>query len=1333
MTFRANDTDILDITSTKISGSVTSTGSFGRVHVADKLAVGTTGPTGTITVSKGLASAPLGISASGSYLQLGTNDYGSGATGKFMIGFGYTDNYVNTHSPAYIGFEETATAGDTKGDLTFYTRNVTTDTAPTRRMTIDEDGNVGIGTDSPSNKLTVEDVIGIKRSGVAAITTLQMTGAGLTVNGASGYHPLIIQGNGTEFARVKSDGNVGIGTTSPDALLHVASSTSHGIIRIEGAANKDATLQMFGDRDWILQNDGDGTLGTADYFHLYDLTAGASRIVVDTSGNVLIGKTSSAFGTAGTEIFANGSMWVTKADGNPVGLNRTGGAGSVLEWYDDASIKGVLGTATSYFLNNVGIGTTSPAAKLEIQGANGTVSGTPETDADELVIRNNSDAGINILAGEGSGDTSGIVFGSTSDINGANIHYNFNDKLFRIGTQHASGILTLRSGNGTTAVTIDATQDATFANTIILSNNKSINFLNTSGAEKAIISFDSSNITKIGDSSSSGTLQLSAGTATFAGNVNIANSKGLSSTSFTSGFAGAGYRIDQGISTGGKTSAEFDNLTVRGTMSIYELLVQQVRATNGNLFISSTGKVDSVTHNGGVSYTLGVDTGEGSGHGFAAGDIIRMQRFNNAGTGASVTVSDLDIQSVSGTGSFTANLIGSTTAPQAGFEYVRLGNDGADTNRQGGIYLTADDSNAPFIDVFDEITAHSDFNTTGKIKTRMGKLSGITSPRFGTLSGFGFWASGSVYLEGNVNATAGNIGGWGISGNAITSSAGIISIDANTKRITINDGSNDRIYLGEVTGSTEYGLKIFDGTGTAESDLLVELGSARNQIVGWELTPGRFQYNDAAGSIALDAGLQQVSVFTGSINVARPKVVMGKLPRVGGSASDDRYGFAVFAGDDDADITDDKTYNVLITRDKARLAGWDLVPGNIQSDNAFGSVRLSSISQSLAIWTGSINEAQPKLVLGKLPLHDGTVDSPYGLAVFSGTGTVSGSEASASVLITANKARLAGWELVPGRLKSGTVADINGNQASIALGTGATSATATPADNLFFVSASSSPVFYVGKHFSYTDGVLKAGGWTIGNGVLQSTGSTADTEGITIDANIPSIVVHGLDASDGADDAGAQGYDNVRVMLGVVSDDNYGIKGYKANGNTLFEISSAQNIIAGWTINNTALQNGSNIKLDASAKAISVNDDTFGNTGIQLQYNSGTPRFFAGTSGNHVKYDGSKLIVASDNFDIDATGNVSMSGHVTAAGGQIATFSITSGSIDSNSSNAKRGLKLEPGDSIRGYGNEVHSTTSAPGLFSFGIRTVAPPAGTKKKFISTTELLTNNNQNNYTP
>ena len=86
-----------------------------------------------------------------------------------------------------------------------------------------------------------------------------------------------------------------------------------------------------------------------------------------------------------------------------------------------------------------------------------------------------------------------------------------------------------------------------------------------------------------------------------------------------------------------------------------------------------------------------------------------------------------------------------------------------------------------------------------------------------------------------------------------------------------------------------------------------------------------------------------------------------------------------------------------------------------------------------------------------------------------------------------------------------------------------------------------------------------------------------------------------------------------------------------------------------------------------------------------------------------------KLEISSSNFHVAANGNVSMSGNIKAAGGQIATFSITSGSIDSNASNTKRGLKLEPGESIRGYGNTVHSTTTVQGKFSFGVATVSPP------------------------
>ena len=118
-----------------------------------KVGIGTSSPTGNLTIANPTAYAPNTISAANSYIQLGSTDYGSGGSssddGKFMIGFGYTDGLANTNSPAYIGFEETSTSGDTKGDLTFYTRNVVTDTQPTKRMTISDDGYVGIGTDAP--------------------------------------------------------------------------------------------------------------------------------------------------------------------------------------------------------------------------------------------------------------------------------------------------------------------------------------------------------------------------------------------------------------------------------------------------------------------------------------------------------------------------------------------------------------------------------------------------------------------------------------------------------------------------------------------------------------------------------------------------------------------------------------------------------------------------------------------------------------------------------------------------------------------------------------------------------------------------------------------------------------------------------------------------------------------------------------------------------------------------------------------------------------------------------------------------------------------------------
>ena len=241
---------------------------------------------------------------------------------------------------------------------------------------------------------------------------------------------------------------------------------------------------------------------------------------------------------------------------------------------------------------------------------------------------------------------------------------------------NSTGILTI-TGNNAPSIKFNTPQDDWLIGTHYAGTGHDFSIINTTLSKKPLIIVNDT-VGIGGNGSSNGTdptglgLIIDGSTAAFSTDVTIADGESIGTTTYSSGFAGSGFRIDQGITEAGKTSAAIDNLTVRGTMSIYELLVQQVRATNGNLFISSTGKVDSVSESGGT-YTLGVDTGEGSGHGFAAGDVLRMQRFDNTGGGTSVTISDLTVQAVSSTGSFTATLRSGTTAPASGFEYVRLG------------------------------------------------------------------------------------------------------------------------------------------------------------------------------------------------------------------------------------------------------------------------------------------------------------------------------------------------------------------------------------------------------------------------------------------------------------------------------------------------------------------------------------------------------------------------------------------------------------------------------------------------------------------------------------
>ena len=156
------------------------------------------------------------------------------------------------------------------GDFVF--RNAASGTANTaitwsEAMRIDSSGNVGIGTSSPSQLAHLYE----STSATGAFLQVQEVGGqnayfGVNTSGGSiqvsGANPLQIATNGTERMRIDSSGNVGIGTSSPSARLHVKENANlnegNPHFQIEGSGYSafhwlDATAYYIGQNSTIRQ------------------------------------------------------------------------------------------------------------------------------------------------------------------------------------------------------------------------------------------------------------------------------------------------------------------------------------------------------------------------------------------------------------------------------------------------------------------------------------------------------------------------------------------------------------------------------------------------------------------------------------------------------------------------------------------------------------------------------------------------------------------------------------------------------------------------------------------------------------------------------------------------------------------------------------------------------------------------------------------------------------------------------------------------------------------------------------------------------------------------
>ena len=344
--------------------------------------IGTTSPGAKLDIRKDDdtvydPSADDGQRGIGATIQLNNNSTTTNTFGQIMY-----DTDSSGQGVARIVFLDAGTASSAIAFVTEQGNSIG------ERMRIDSSGNVGIGETSPlvplhisrdtasgenialildNNNTTAGNTIGMLfRSAVGSTNTdFEILG----VANAANDMDLVFESDGSnERVRFTGDGNVGIGTTNPANKLHIDGTGATPALRIDKGGDRivylgtGASSNVGGD-DTILQLHNEGVEKVRIF------TEGSSWL---NGGNVGIGTTSPDYaldieavssgvqfqlGRTGTSV---GSTWMgSDSNGFHLGVGTYGTGNSV------ADPNGF----TVLTSGNVGIGTTNPGAKLDVNGA----------------------------------------------------------------------------------------------------------------------------------------------------------------------------------------------------------------------------------------------------------------------------------------------------------------------------------------------------------------------------------------------------------------------------------------------------------------------------------------------------------------------------------------------------------------------------------------------------------------------------------------------------------------------------------------------------------------------------------------------------------------------------------------------------------------------------------------------------------------------------------------------------------------------------------------------------------------------------------------------------